>query len=112
MKSLTLLTRFLVVLTLLTTAGARADNVDEMPGWGAPVASHQLGDYRGGFDMVHNDMQLNGSVANNFTNNVASGHNTITEGSFTNANGFPMVIQNSGSNVLIQNATIINLQYK
>jgi len=112
MKSLTLVPRLSLLLAMLAISSAQAGEPDEMPGWGAPVASHELGDYRGGFDTVHNDMQLNGSVANNVTNNVASGHNIITEGSFTNANGFPMVIQNSGSNVLIQNATIINLQYK
>lgn len=112
MKSLTLVTRFSLVLALLTTVGAQAADVDDIPGFGVPVVSDQLGDYRGGFDSVQNDMQLNGSVANNVTSNVASGHNIITEGSFTNANGFPMVIQNSGSNVLIQNATIINLQYQ
>jgi hypothetical protein len=112
MQSFTLAARVSLVLVMLTGSGAQARALDEVPGWGAPVAGDQLGDYRGGFDAVQNDMQLNGSVANNVTSNVASGHNIITEGSFTNANGFPMVIQNSGSNVLIQNATIINLQYQ
>ena len=112
MQSFTLAARVSLVLALLAASGAQASALDEVPGWGAPVASEQLGDYRGGFDAVQNDMQLNGSVANNVTSNVASGHNVITEGSFTNDNGFPMVIQNSGSNVLIQNATIINLQYQ
>lgn len=112
MQSFTLATRVSLVLALFATSGAQASALEELPGWSAPVASEQLGDYRGGFDTVQNDMQLNGSVANNVTSNVASGHNIITEGSFTNTNGFPMVIQNSGSNVLIQNATIINLQYQ
>ncbi len=102
-----------LVLVLVGASGAQASELEDMSAsWGTPVASEQLGDYRGGFDAVQNDMQLNGSVANNVTSNVASGHNIITQGSFTNANGFPMVIQNSGSNVLIQNATIINLQYQ
>jgi len=51
-------------------------------------------------------------VANNSAFNVMTGSNSIADGSFTNSSGFPMVIQNSGSNVLIQNATIINLQYQ
>ncbi len=101
-----------LVLALVGANGAQASALEDMLDWGTPMASEQLGDYRGGFDAVQNDMQLNGSVANNVTSNVASGHNIITQGSFTNANGFPMVIQNSGSNVLIQNATIINLQYQ
>lgn len=112
MKSITLVPRLSLALVLLVATGAQAAELDELPGWGVPVVSAQLSDYRGGFDAVQNDLQLNGSVANNVTSNVASGHNIITEGSFANANGFPMVIQNSGSNVLIQNATIINLQYK
>ena len=38
--------------------------------------------------------------------------NVIQGASFANASGMPTVIQNSGSNVLIQNATVINLQFK
>ena len=66
--------------------------------------------YRGGFDVVKNDAQLAGTVANNVAANVLSGNNSIAEGSFVNSSGLPMVIQNSGSNVLIQNSTIVNLQ--
>lgn len=77
---------------------------------GMPVAPEQLAAQRGGFEVVQNDLQLNGAVANNSAVNVASGHNIISEGSFAHASGFPMVVQNTGSNVLIQNATIINLQ--
>lgn len=81
-------------------------------GFGTPIRNNQLDNYRGGFDQVNNDMQLNGTVTNNTAVNVATGSNYIGEGSFTNTSGFPTVIQNSGSNVLIQNATIINLQYQ
>lgn len=61
---------------------------------------------------VLNAMQLSGSVENNQAVNVTSGNNTITDGALSGANGLPMVIQNSGSNVLIQNATIVNVQLK
>ena len=81
-------------------------------GFGTPILNNQLADSRGGFDQVNNDMQLSGTVTHNTAVNVATGSNYVGEGSFTNASGFPMVIQNSGSNVLIQNATIINLQYQ
>ncbi len=84
--------------------------VTEVPGFGAPMASAQLDGYRCGFDVVNNDMQLSGAVTNNSATDVLSGSNYIAGGSFANANGLPMVVQNSGSNVLIQNATIINLQ--
>jgi hypothetical protein len=55
-------------------------------------------------------MTLAGTTANNSASYVVTGANTISSGSFANLNGVPMVIQNSGANVLIQNATIINLQ--
>lgn len=80
--------------------------------FGAPMTSDDLENYRGGFETVNNDMQLSGSVANNSAVQVMTGSNSIAEGSFANASGLPMVIQNSGANVLIQNATIINVQYQ
>lgn len=77
-----------------------------------PIESNRLDSYRGGFDLVKNDMKLLGSVANNSAEHVWSGNNVIADGAFSNASGFPMVVQNSGSNVLIQNATIVNVQLK
>ncbi|MHB8947967.1 MAG: hypothetical protein ACYC4S_02750 [Rhodoferax sp.] len=81
-------------------------------GWGAPVALGQLDEFRGGADLVKNDMQLSATVANNSATHVISGNNAIADGAFANMSGLPMVIQNSGSNVLIQNATIINVQFQ
>jgi hypothetical protein len=87
-----------------------AQSVTEVSGLGAPLGSGQLEDYRGGFDLVKNDMQLSGSVADNSARNFTTGSNYIADGSFSNTSGLPIVIQNSGANVLIQNATIFNLQ--
>ena len=94
------------------TALAAAPAAAEIAGFGIPVTSFDLDAYRGGFDLVNNNMQLKGTVANNATVNVLSGNNAIADGSFANASGMPMVIQNSGSNVLIQNATIVNVQFE
>jgi hypothetical protein len=80
--------------------GARTD---------APGAA--LARQRGGTD-TRNDMRLDGSVAANTAVNVVTGANSIDAGSFANMAGIPVVIQNSGANVLIQSATIINLQFK
>jgi hypothetical protein len=55
-------------------------------------------------------MRLDGAVSDNSAVNVLSGANSINSGSFSNASGLPVAIQNSGTNVLIQNATIINIQ--
>ncbi|MGO4331271.1 hypothetical protein AB4Z48_20215 [Cupriavidus sp. 2TAF22] len=81
-------------------------------GLGKPVASNKLDDIRGGSELVVNDMRLAGTVADNSANRIMSGANSIADGSFASASGLPTVIQNSGSNVLIQNATIINVQFK
>ncbi len=79
-------------------------------GWGDAVTSERLGRTSGKDDAIHNEATLGGTVGNNTAINTVSGNNIIDSGSFANAQGLPMVIQNSGSNVLIQNATVINLQ--
>ncbi len=90
-----------------------ATSPDHQPviGFGVPLTAESLQDLRGGFESVKNDLQLSGTVADNLARNVVTGNNTIADGSFANVTGFPIVIQNSGANVLIQNATIINIQY-
>jgi len=77
-----------------------------------PVDSEKLASYRGGAEVVRNDMTLNGTTANNSARNVETGDNTISSGSFANMSGLPVVIQNSGANVLIQNAVILNVEMK
>ncbi len=80
-------------------------------GFDQPVPTATLADYRGGsMDVVHNDMRLAGTTAGNTAVNVATGTNAISAGAFSNMSGLPVVIQNSGANVLIQNAVILNLQ--
>jgi hypothetical protein len=66
---------------------------------------------RGGTEVL-NDMTLKGVVADTRASNLNTGNNVIADGAFTGTVGLPMVIQNSGNGVLIQNATIINLQVK
>ena len=53
----------------------------------------------------HQDAKLN----HNTVNSSITGDNSISNGAFTNLTGFATVIQNSGNNVIIQNATIVNL---
>ena len=65
-------------------------------GFDKPVSAEALEGYRGGTEVVHNDMTLTGTTTDNTAINVAT--------------GIPVVIQNSGANVLIQNALILNLQ--
>jgi hypothetical protein len=79
-------------------------------GFDNPVARATLDDYRAGTQVVSSDLQLAGTTAGNSATHVMTGSNAITAGAFANMSGLPVVIQNSGANVLIQNATILNLQ--
>lgn len=73
------------------------------------VDSATLDTYRGG-TQVHNDMALTGTTADNTAQHVNTGNNAINAGAFANMNGIPLVVQNSGANVLIQNAVIVHVQ--
>lgn len=75
----------------------------------SPVALETLDGLRGG-TAVANDMDLHGVTSGNSAYRVQTGSNAIDAGAFANMSGLPVVIQNSGANVLIQNATIVNLQ--
>jgi hypothetical protein len=79
-------------------------------GFDTPVASATLEDYRGGTQVVRNDMELAGTTAGNSASHLVTGANSISAGAFSNMSGLPVVIQNSGANVLIQNAVIVHLQ--
>ena len=74
------------------------------------VDTATLDTYRGGSTQVRNDMTLTGTTADNTAQHVNTGNNAISAGAFANMNGMPVVIQNSGANVLIQNALIVNVQ--
>lgn len=75
-----------------------------------PIAAADLDQHRGGTQIVKNDMTLSGTTADNVAQQVNTGSNAISAGAFANMSGIPVVIQNSGANVLIQNAVIVHLQ--
>lgn len=52
---------------------------------------------------------LNARLNDNIVYSSVNGSNNIGKGAFTDAIGFPTVIQNSGNNVIIQNNTILNV---
>jgi len=75
----------------------------------------QLGGARGGAELQPVNLNLNqnnstGSVSGNVATNLTTGTNSISDSAFSNSAGVPVVIQNTGNNVLIQNSTILNLQ--
>lgn len=95
-------------LSKVEVAPSREDDLAR--GWGKVTDAEELGGLRGGADIVTTEATLGGTVGNNTATNVTTGFNVIDNGSFANSSGLPVVIQNSGANVLIQNATVINLQ--
>lgn len=76
---------------------------------GVPLAAAQLSDVRG-TGGVAITTSLGGTVSANSASQVSTGDNLIQAGSFAGASGVPVVIQNTGANVLIQNATVIHLE--
>lgn len=80
-------------------------------GIGTPVSAESLQSMRGGDDTTTNTVDIHGGVDGNSADNTVSGNNIIRDGSFANASGISTVIQNSGSNVLIQNGTVVNVQF-
>lgn len=93
---------------------ARAANPAKAGGafdFGQPADLGKLEQSRGGTD-THNTANLDGVVSGNSATNVVTGNNIIDAGAFANMSGIPVVIQNSGANVLIQSSTIVNLQFK
>jgi hypothetical protein len=78
-------------------------------GLGPGVAPSVLANLSGGSNVSEN-ITITGNVSDTSTENVSTGMNWIGGGSFGNAAGLPIVIQNTGNSVLIQNATVVNVQ--
>lgn len=89
----------------------RQAKAEEVNGIGAAIATDKLESYRGGSE-VSNTALSDGLVQDTTAINIATGKNSISDGAFAYSSGLPIVIQNSGANVLIQNSTIINVQFK
>ena len=99
---------------LLAIAGGAAWGGEVPPNLGPPLADTELAALRGGTDTTHvfNDMRLHGTTSDNSAVHVRTGNNTITDGALGDVMGIPVVIQNTGANVLIQNAVIVNVQMR
>jgi hypothetical protein len=101
----------LLAATSAVHAAADALRADGMQSIGKRIDAGSLGRVRGGTEVVP-ESTLVGTVANNQAVNVSAGANIITGGAFAGASGVPVVIQNSGSNVLIQSSTVITVNLK
>jgi len=81
----------------------------EIAAFGEQVSDADLSTYRGGLALQTNEMRLNGNLYNNQAIANITGSNFVTQDAFSGASGFSTVVQNSGNNVIIQNATILNI---
>lgn len=77
---------------------------------GMVVGESELSHQRGGADLHLNENNASAIVTDNSATNLTTGNNSINGDSFSSMSGIPMVVQNSGNNVVIQNSTILNLQ--
>jgi hypothetical protein len=129
MNTRTFISSLAGVLCLVSMASTRvvAEEMQSVPGalqsnapvhgkalgaLGAPLSESSLAVLRGGAEVLVNQQDLSAKMSNVSASNLTTGSNSITDGSFANANGLPIVIQNSGNGVIIQNSTILNLNVK
>jgi len=83
--------------------------------WGNPVPTAQLEAQRGGTDsgpLTINANILKAKLYDNAAIDNVTGNNSINGNAFAGASGLPIVIQNSGNNVIIQSGTVLNLTMK
>jgi len=77
---------------------------------GKAVPNASLKDKRGGHATTVNTNQLNAKLYDNQAIANITGTNTISTSAFAGMSGYATVVQNSGNNVIIQNATILNVK--
>jgi hypothetical protein len=94
-----------------TAKAVPANHTGYVAGLGQSADLGTLEKLSGGTD-ISNRITLHGDVSNNNTDHTVTGNNSIGSGAFSGSVGLPMVIQNSGNSVLIQNATIVSVQFQ
>ena len=85
--------------------------------FGAPVSNNILDSLSGGqniqigdIDMLISDMDLQSELGNNTLYTTGTGSNMVSSDAFSHASGISTVIQNSGNQVIINSALILNLR--
>lgn len=84
---------------------------------GDPVSGNTLNGLSGGqsmqidtIDMLVNNMNVQSDLANNVLYSATTGANVVSNDAFSTASGISTVIQNSGNQVIINSALILNLR--
>jgi hypothetical protein len=81
-------------------------------GFGSPVAESVLDTSRGGdgFDWTQVGwIQLDATLSGNVVHSSVNGANTVGDTALSGVSGIATIIQNSGNQVVIQNALVLNL---
>jgi len=106
----------IVLVIILHSQEAKADSAQERDKLVFSSAEIALPDEldnasgREGVDMTTlNNMNVRATLSGNQANNTVNGYNIIDHGAFAQASGINSVIQNTGNNVVIQDATIVNV---
>lgn len=90
-------------------APATSDTSEMTAAFDGALSDSALSEYRGGATIT-NINDLDAALYENSALNTVTGGNFVTDGALAGSTGFSTLIQNSGNNVLIQNAMILNLQ--
>ena len=96
-------------------AYAGSPETKSLSSWGDPIPVNQLETQRGGTDtgpLTINANILKAKLYDNTAVDNVTGNNSINGNAFAGASGLPIVIQNSGNNVIIQSGTVLNLTMK
>ncbi|MCQ1059185.1 carbon storage regulator [Photobacterium sp. DNB23_23_1] len=106
----------LMVVAFISYSAAAAEELDIL------ANSEQLseefmthsrgGEYELETDTLQASSEMYGDVTGNSAYNNTTGNNILDGGALSNSSGVYNIVQNTGSNVLIQNATVINLTLK
>jgi len=115
MNKITQKTHAYLILALLAHVGVLPALADENPAYAGPeaaVSDAALAQESG--------QGLNPGTANLANNTISissggtliNGNNTIGDKAFSDVNGIPTVIQNSGNNVIVQTATQISVEFQ
>lgn len=101
-----------------TISAVQADQVDALDGagWGEPLSGNELDGLTGGQDIQIDrileqisNAELNGLMSGNVLSSTGTGYNMLATGALNNVSGIATVIQNSGNQVIINSATILNI---
>lgn len=99
--------------TVESAAAAPADEVVTLGALETALSTEELGEHRAKAKIELDELTINAAENDGaVVGNIAignTGHNTIDGNAFRDSAGFMNAIQNTGNNVLIQNATIINV---